>query len=111
MILRCSRLIRTVATGCAITPGAAGAMAGDNSKVRMHPHGPMFSETPSVYTSGMSAIRDPPLVEAKPPSEVLQLVGVDAVLGELLAQGVAVDAEDLGGADLVAGGLAEHRAQ
>src|SRR5262249_55151916 len=38
-------------------------------------------------------------------------VGIDAVLFELLAQGVAVDAEELGGPHLVALGLAHDRAQ
>src|ERR1700730_1373552 len=38
-------------------------------------------------------------------------VGIDAVLFELLAKGVAVDAEELGGAHLVALGLAHNRAQ
>src|SRR5262249_4527634 len=37
-------------------------------------------------------------------------VGIDPVLGELLAERVAVDAEDLSGAHLIALGLPEHGA-
>src|SRR5262245_54932065 len=36
---------------------------------------------------------------------------IDSVLGDLLAQGVAIDAQDLGGPDLIAPGLAENGAQ
>src|SRR5882672_9971630 len=60
--------------------------------------------------------------EASPPCALLRgmsrvmragsaRVGIDAVLFELLAKGIAVDAEELGGAHLVALGLAHDRAQ
>src|SRR5260370_36327298 len=54
----------------------------------------------------------PPLAQAqRVGTGLLDGVGVDAVLLELLAQGVPVDAEELGRAHLVALGLPHHRAQ